>query len=497
MSDLYRTATIRGIERDWIARLGGGVLMERAAQAVADAAARLARGLPRAAPILALVGPGNNGGDALLAIAKLRERGFPAEALALSAAPPGAEDARAVWQAWTSAGGELAPLSSLAGRLTQARPAPLVIDGLFGIGLGRPLDGEAARAAQLLREARPAAVLAVDVPSGVDAETGGIVGGPGAPAVRADLTVTMIGDKPGLHTGPALDHVGRVQVAGLGVVPGVAADGELFGREEARARLKPRARDSHKGSFGSVLVIGGAEGTRGAALLAGLGAQAAGAGKVFVAGPDGPVFDPGQPQLMTRAPDAGFQGIDAVCIGCGLGRSDRAREALRQALQAPLPLAIDADALNLIAEDAALAALLAARRAPAVLTPHPLEAARLLGVRSAQIQADRIASAVALAGRTGAVALLKGAGSVVAVPGGGFSINASGCAALASAGTGDVLAGVVAALLAQGLPAPDAARTGAWVHGAAGELWQRGHASGAGLSAARLPELVTQALQPA
>lgn len=493
MTDLHRTATIRRVEREWIARLGGGVLMTRAAEAVADAAARIARTLPRGAPILALVGPGNNGGDALQAAALLRERGFPADALALSPDAPTADDARAVYDAWIAAGRPIAPLATLAERLAAQTPT-LVIDGLFGIGLARPLEGDAANAAAILAATPSATVLAVDVPSGIDADTGAIVGGPGAVAIRAAVTVTMLGDKPGLHTGVALDHVGRVEVASLGV-PAAPADGVLFDAAQACARLRPRARDSHKGRHGSVLVIGGAEGTRGAALLAALGAQAAGAGKVFVAGPDGPVFDPGQPQLMTRSLDSAFDDLDAICIGCGLGRSRRARAALNQVLARPLPLAIDADALNLLAEDAELAAQFAERGAPIVLTPHPLEAARMLGLSSAQVQADRIASAIALASRHDVVALLKGAGSVVAAPDSSFSINTSGGSALATAGTGDVLAGVVSALLAQGLSAADAARVGAWAHGAAGDLWQVEHPTGAGLSAARLPEFVTRALQ--
>jgi len=494
MSALFRTATIRALEREWIDRLGGGVLMERAAGAVAEAAARSARRLPRATPIVALVGPGNNGGDALLAVSKLRERGFPAHALALSDTEPSASDARAVWQQWHARGGAVGTLAELPSWLDRQ---PLVLDGLFGIGLGRALEGAAAEAVRLLDLAPQCETIAIDVPSGIDADTGAVVGGRDAPAIRAGLTVTMIGDKPGLHTGAALDHAGAVLVASLGLAHGTEADGELFGRALAQRLLRPRARDSHKGSFGSVLVVGGAAGTAGAALLAARGAQAAGAGKVFVAAPDGPVFDPGQPQLMTRAFDAGHEGIDAICIGCGLGRSATAGDALERALRSELPLVLDADALNLVADDPALARLLATREAPSVLTPHPLEAARLLGTSSRAIQSDRIGHAIALAAKTGAISLLKGAGSVLALPGGRFSIVAAGSPALATAGTGDVLAGVIAALLAQRLPAADAARLGAWAHGSAGELWQRGHPSGAGMSAAELPALVTTALAPA
>lgn len=494
MTALHLTASIRAIERAGQAALDEGALMARAAQAVADQTARLARSLPRATPIVALVGPGNNGGDALLAIAMLRDRGFPAAALTLTGREPAAADALAVWRRWTAAGGRLRPFADLAEWL--ARDA-IVVDGLFGIGLARPLDGDAAQAVAMLR---PAArrVVAVDVPSGLDADTGIVVGGNAACAVAAGLTVTMIADKPGLHTAAGLDHAGRVVVAGLGLDALAAtappADGHLLTPADAAAGIAPRGRDTHKGSFGSVLVIGGASGTAGAALLAARGAQSLGAGRVWIASPDAWVFDPGQPQLMTRRIDAAFDGLDAICIGCGLGQSEIARHALGEALRAGLPLTVDADALNLIASQPALARRLVASRAQVVLTPHPLEAARLLHTSAAAVQADRIGHALALAERFGKTVVLKGAGSIVASPGRPWDIVGSGCAALATAGTGDVLAGMVAALLGQHRDAHTAAATAAFVHGAAGDVWQQRHPSDAGLSAARLPELVADAL---
>jgi hydroxyethylthiazole kinase-like uncharacterized protein yjeF len=504
VNQLLRTASIRRIEQAWIALLGGGVLMQRAAEAVADAAARLARTLPRATPIVSLVGPGNNGGDALLAARLLHERGFPVAALALAPGPPAAADALAVWHAWCAAGLGVEPLSALPQWLARR---PIVIDGLFGIGLARPIEGEVAAAVRAL-DCGQSAVIAVDVPSGIDADRGCVVGGREGVAVRASLTVTMIADKPGLHTGAAVEHVGELRVARLDLegwpVAGEAApgaDGRLFDLPQARVLAPARPRDAHKGSFGGVLVVGGARGTTGAALLAARGAQCSGAGKVFVASPDGSVFDPGQPQLMTRAFDAPFEAMEAIAIGCGLGTGEAARHGLERALRSPLPLAIDADALNLAALEPALARRLAARTSPSVLTPHPLEAARLLGATTAEVQADRIAAACELARRTGAVVLLKGAGTVVASPARSgeavavdWTINASGGPTLASGGSGDVLAGVIAALLARGLAAPDAARLGAWLHGRAGDLWQLRHPSGTGLSAARLPELVVVAL---
>ena len=489
MSNLYRTETLRRIEGDWLARLPAGTLMERAAEALARTTNRLARALPRAAPIAAMVGPGNNGGDALLALSLLAARGFPVRAFALAADEPGADDARAVWRRWLAQGGRVEPLD----RIEPLLAAPLlVVDGLFGIGLQRPLQG-AAQSAVARLSASDATVVAVDVPSGIDADRGCVVGGSEGAAVRADVTVTMIGDKPGLHTGAALDHAGSIEIASLGLTDDVVeADGELFDRLRASGMLHARARDTHKGSFGAVVVIGGATGTTGAALLAALGAQSAGAGKVFVASPDAPVFHPGQPQLMTRPLDRALDGVDAVCIGCGLGVGKAARQALAAALRCPAALVIDADALNLVAAEPALARAVRARSAGTVLTPPPLEAARLLEVPVSEVQADRVAAATALAERFGATAVLKGAGTLICDPGERWSIVDCGTPALASAGTGDVLAGCIAALVAQGRSASESARLGVWVHGRAARLWQREHPHGVGLSAARLPDLIVE-----
>lgn len=499
---LLRSEAIRRLEQAWIARLAPGELMQRAAAAVAQAAARIARDLPRATPIVALVGPGNNGGDALLAASMLAHAGFPVHALSLGTEAPEAADAAAVWQRWSAGGGTLAGLDAL-GPLLAHRP--LVIDGLFGIGLTRPLAGAAAQAIAAVADAR-CPVAAVDVPSGIDADRGCVVGGRDGVAIRALVTVTMIADKPGLHTGAVLDHAGRVEVADLGIdatdhsraAPagadsGLAAAGTLFGAADASALLAVRARDTHKGSYGAVSAIGGATGTVGAVLLAARGAQAAGAGKVFVVSPDAPPFDAGQPQLMTRSIERALDGVQAACVGCGLGLDERARRTVGRALRAPIALSIDADALSLIACEPSLARALRARRAPTVLTPHPLEAARLLGRASTEVQADRLGAAHELAAGLRVVVVLKGAGTVIAAPDGQWSIVDSGSSALATAGSGDVLAGCIAALLAQGRDPAQAATLGAWLHGRAGDLWQGRHPRGIGLSAAEIPDLLVEA----
>ena len=273
--------------------------------------------------------------------------------------------------------------------------------------------------------------------------------------------------------------------------------GTLFDAACAAAAWRPRARDSNKGSHGSVLVYGGGAGMRGAALLAARGAQALGAGKVLVGTPDGELFDPGQPQLMTGAANPDFASFDAVVIGCGLGRCAPARERVAAALAGAPALVLDADALNLLAADPTLAdARFTGAPAPQrrVMTPHPLEAARLLGCDAAQVQADRRGAALALARRYRMVALLKGAGSVVATPEGNWSIVDAGGPALASAGTGDVLAGMIGALLARGQSPEQAVCAAAWLHGRAGSRFEIAHGHAEGLSAAELPQLVRDAL---
>ena len=507
---LLRSASIRSLEQAALARTAPGELMTQAASAVADATERLARGLPAGTPVHAFCGPGNNGGDALLAAMLLRERGFDARAFELAgacaAANPPADSARVREQA-ARIGMTPILIDTVDGLREALAPAPLVLDGLFGIGLARPLAGLAEAFCRLIEEPRDGpgpTVVAIDVPSGIDADTGVVVGGPGAAAVRAALTVTMISDKPGLRTGAALDHVGKVLVAPLGVAaaanslasppaaprrPGTLADGQLFTRADAAALLPPRPRDSSKGSYGSVLVVGGAAGMSGAALLAGRAAQCSGAGKVWIASPDGPVFDPAQPQLMTRSAEAPFEPRATIVAGCGLGTGPRAEALLARVLASGLPAVLDADALNLLAPLSP-----PPPDSLPVLTPHPLEAARLTGSGVADIQADRIGAACTIAEARRAVVVLKGAGSVVAHPDGRWAILDSGGPALATAGTGDVLAGLIGGLRAQGLPAWEAALLGCWAHGHAADRWTAASGRAAGLSAARLPELAAAAL---
>lgn len=508
---LLTCSVIRALEARALAATPAGLLMDRAASAVAEACASLLRAAPGRTPVLALVGPGNNGGDALLAALELASRGWSVSALATSSERPSAADARRARDAWDAGGRPLHGIDDLDALLADR---PLVIDGLFGIGLARALSAPLAAIATRIAEAG-LTVVAVDVPSGLDADRGSVVGGAAGTAIRAHLTVTMIADKPGLHTGAGASHAGRVQVADLGLpsldLPARAfaapADGPLpWGRlidgDTVGPLLPARDRDTHKGRFGDVLVVAGAPSMRGAATLAALGAQAVGAGRLYLGVDDAAAAPASHPELMMRRitpgsseGEAALGRAQAVVIGCGLGQGAAATAALAAALAHPAGLVIDADGLNGVAADGHLAERLAARAAagrPTVLTPHPLEAARLLGLQTAEVQRDRIGSACRLAAATGACVVLKGAGTVVALPDGSWTVNASGGPILSVAGTGDVLAGTIGGLLAAGLAPAEAAARGAWLHGAAGDAlaadpdWQ----GGVGLPASRLAEAI-------
>lgn len=432
---LLRTAGIRAIE----ARFADAVppLMERAGAAVA-AAARAMLGETRG-PVLIVAGPGNNGGDGLVADRLLKEQGIET--------------------AVVRAGIDAIP----------ARDWQLVIDAIFGIGLARPVEGRMAELIDAMNAlGRP--ILAVDVPSGLCADTGRVIGHAGR-AVRASKTLTFIAGKPGLYTLDGPDHCGEVAVDTLGLDVG-ETEGQLISREPFRACLKPRRRNTHKGDHGNAVIIGGAPGMAGAALLAGRAALKLGAGRVYVGMLERLAVDPAQPELMLRPADEVFALATALAVGPGLGQSPAACELLRRAIDAPLSLVLDADALNLLAAHPVLAAKVSRRGTPnltAILTPHPAEAGRLLGTGTDAVQADRLAAATGLARRFNAHVVLKGCGSVVATPEGRWFVNATGNAGLAAAGSGDVLTGMIAALLAQGWPALEAALAAVHLHGAAAD----------------------------
>jgi len=457
---IYRVAGIRAIEARYLPD-ATPPLMERAGAAAAEVAKRLASGRP--GPVLIAAGPGNNGGDGFVVGRMLREAGR--EVLVVFAGAPGKlpPDAAAAYGAYMESGGRTVP----APPADAAEPA-LAVDALFGIGLQRPLAGPYAEWVAWLNRLR-CPVLAIDIPSGLDADTGRVLGS----AVRATHTATFIALKPGLLTLDGPDHCGEVLVHGLGLDAVAAAppEGLTVGPALFATVLKPRPRNSHKGMAGDAGIIGGAPGMVGAALLAGRAALKLGAGRVFVgllAG-DALRIDPAFPELMFRDARQVVDIASAMAVGPGLGSGQPARELLAAAIARPVPLVLDADALNLVAEHPVLARHLARREVPTLITPHPAEAARLLGSTTAEVQQDRIVSARALAERFRCHAVLKGCGSLVAAPDGRWFVNATGNPGMASAGMGDVLTGIAVALLAQH-PDPLAALLAAvHLHGSAAD----------------------------
>lgn len=494
---LYSVDQIRAIEAAAQAVSEPGALMRRAGEAASAHALELL-GLSTG-PVLVLAGPGNNGGDALECAANLVASGIEVDIVHLAGGAPSPEARQALARAQAALGSR-ARLLDCTDAIDPARAYRLAIDGLFGIGLARPLAGRARALVDSLNtwsETARCPVLALDVPSGLDADTGALIGSISAPdgvAVVATHTLTFLGDKPGLHMADGADHAGRVAVDFLGVdaAQAEAARACLNDPSLFAAHLAPRRRNSHKGMYGDVAILGGARGMAGAALLASRAALYAGSGRVFVAAIDGNIgVDPVHPEIMFRdAAGFAFGMKTTVGAGPGMGDSDAAKHCLAKVVDAAGALLLDADALNLLAASPELQARVAARANPALLTPHPLEAARLLGVTAAIIQADRLENARELAMRLNAVVVLKGAGSVIARPDGEVAINTSGNPGLATGGTGDVLSGLCAALLAQGWPAWEAGLGGAWLHGAAADRLVADGVGPIGMTAGELPAAI-------
>ena len=455
---LFLARDIRSIDRQWAASHPDVSLMEKAGSATAELAGTLAS--ESGGAVLVLVGPGNNGGDALVAARLLASQGF--RVTAVSRADPARlpPDAARAWAAWRESGGTILP------DIPSSQRFSLVIDGLFGVGLTRGVAGDEARwvaLANLLSCPK----LALDVPSGLDSDSGRIHGC----ALRADHTLSFLGLKPGLFTADGPDYAGELHLDALGVDPSAfpATHGIALTQLEHRHRLPARARNSHKGLYGHVGIIGGSSGMVGACLIAGRAALQHGAGRVTLGTLDERiVVDYSEPRLMFAVPEELLDAkLSVLAIGPGLGQNTRAHALLEAAFAAPCPLVLDADALNLLANDPELARQAGRRSHPTLLTPHPGEAARLLGVAAADIQANRIESAQQLCGRYHAHVALKGAGTVIVHPGGRYAVNTSGGPWLAQAGSGDRLTGMVAALLGQGMATGDALEAAVWLHGSA------------------------------
>jgi hydroxyethylthiazole kinase-like uncharacterized protein yjeF len=426
-SPICLAADIRRLEK----AAGDAPLMQRAGAAAAELATRICS----EKDILVLAGPGNNGGDARIAADLLKQKFFRVVVATKAAEIP--SDVR-----WG-----------------------LVIDGLFGIGLARDLEGEHAKLVEWTnRQGCP--VLALDIPSGIDSDTGRVLGC----AVRATHTLTFIALKPGLLTLDGPDHCGEISVASLGLDIGDArawvASPDLFS-----SILLQRKKNFHKGNAGSLGILGGAGGMAGAALLAGRAALKLGAGRVYI----GPLseaipVDPLAPELMLRHPDdvLGID-LDALVIGPGLGEGERAETLVGAVLASDIPCVVDADGLNLISGNEEFRKACAHRKAETLLTPHPAEAARLLGSNVRDVQANRVNAAQTLAENFNAHVVLKGNGSIIVARDGHWFVNRSGNPGMASAGMGDVLSGFLGALLAQGYSGETALVLGVHLHGVAAD----------------------------
>ena len=459
---LYDTAALRVLEQRMAQVLGDeGVLMQRAGLAAWHC---LLEHWPQAQRIVVVCGPGNNGGDGYVLATHALAAGRSVRVLRLAAHAPRSVQARRAHAGFESAGGQV---EVFAGSLPEA---DLVTDALFGIGLARAPDPEAAALIAAIN-AGATPVLALDVPSGVDADRGCV---PGI-AVQATRTLQFIAPHPGLATGAALDHVGGCGLSTLDIDPSLLRDIPVaawaIAADALGDWLHPRPRDSHKGGNGHVLCIGGDHGSGGAIVLCTQAALRSGAGLASVATRPEHVT-----AMLARQPEAMAHGLDSadalapllqragvVAIGPGLGQGGWGRMLLDAALVAGKPLLLDADALNLLAASP--------RTLPAstILTPHPGEAARLLGIDTAQVQADRYAAARALVERHGCVVVLKGAGTIVMAPQRTPCVVAAGNPGMAVGGMGDLLSGVIAALRAQGMEAFDAAACGALLHAVAGD----------------------------
>jgi hydroxyethylthiazole kinase-like uncharacterized protein yjeF len=465
MRTAYSVETVRNAERGLMARLPEGALMQRAAAGLAAACAEML-GRVYGSRVVLLVGSGDNGGDALYAGARLARRGAGVTALLL--APERAH-----------AGG-LAALRRAGGRAVAAtaaevgeevlRRADLVVDGIVGIGGKGGLRADAAQLVRIVADER-VPVVAVDLPSGVDADSGEVRG----EAVRADLTVTFGTHKPGLLIDPARDYAGSVRLVDIGLRDVLPAEPELEALQHAdvAALLPVPGAESDKYRRGVVGIAAGSARYPGAAVLAVSGALRGGAGAVRYVGPAGDAVLARFPETLVsdQGPEKAGR-VQAWVVGPGAG-DDAATVA--EVLEADVPVLVDADGLRLAERDA-----VRGRTAPTLMTPHAGEAAALLGVAREEVEGARLASARELAARYGATVLLKGSTTLVADSGGGaVRVNATGTAWLATAGSGDVLSGLAGSLLASGLSASDAGSVAAYLHGLAGRFAAHGAPAGA------------------
>lgn len=466
---LYDSAAVRALEVSANARLSGDAfaLMARAGQA---AWREVLQHWPQAHRIIVACGPGNNGGDGYVLARHAQQSGRDVQVIRLAAHPPRGELARHAADAYEGAGGGVVEFRGTLGE------ADLIVDAVFGIGLARAPDEATAALIEAINRA-PAPVFSLDVPSGLDADRGSAPGS----VVRATRTLQFIVEHAGLRTGMALDQVGELSVVSLDVAPALVDASPVHARmllpSDLQAWFEARPRNAHKGMFGHVLCVGGEHGIGGAVLLAGESALRCGAGLVSLAtrAPHVTAALARRPELMAHAVESPQElhpllvRSDVVALGPGLGQSAWSQALQSQVMQSGKPLVVDADALNLLS--------LRAQSLPAdsIVTPHPGEAARLLGISSAEVQANRYAAVRLLCEIFDCVVVLKGAGTLVAAPGELPRVIAAGNPGMSVGGMGDVLTGCIAALRAQGLSPFEAASAGALLHAMAGDLAGREH----------------------
>ncbi len=483
---LVTAAEMRELDRRTIEQAGvpSLQLMEAAGRAVSDAVRELLP-RPRRGPVVIVAGKGNNGGDGLVVARLLHDAGIPAEVCLLPAAAELSGDAATNFHRAWWLGVSIYPQASVELLNQRLARAAVIVDAVLGTGASGEVHGPAREAIAAMNSAA-APVVAVDIPSGVHADTGALLGD----AVCAEITVTMGLPKLGLFQYPGRAYVGRVQVADIGIpdriVDSAGLNGYLAEEADVAAMLPARPADMHKGAAGRLLVVAGSVGMTGAAALCALAAMRSGAGLVFLACPrslndilevkctevltrplpetvDRSLALEAEAELLAQAAE-----VDAVVLGPGVSQHPETAELVRRLARAlPVPTVIDADGLNAFA---GRAEELADRPAPTILTPHPGEMSRLTGRSIAEISADRPAAARELAAHTGAVVVLKGAGTVTCAPEGEMWVNPTGNQALASGGTGDVLAGMMGAFLAGGAAPLHAAVAAVWYHGRAAEV---------------------------
>jgi len=464
---VYTTDQIREIERIAFSSVSSYVLMERAGSAISNLAiSEIPQGKNR---VLVLAGPGNNGGDAYIAASNLKSSGFEVTVVSIGESQKKGSDAKKARKAWIESGGTISDST------IDFDAHDLIIDGLLGIGLSRDIEHDFH---QIIADANSSKlpIISIDIPSGLDSENGDVRG----ICIHATHTVTFLGYKIGLHTGHGPDYCGEIHLDTLGLSRRAEPDGigYLIGEDIVKHALPPRWPTSNKGNHGHVAVIGGAFGMTGAAILAARAALNLGSGKVtigFLCEP--PAADWIQPELMlkTATECKGVSSLNCICIGPGLGVSQEALEILNEVLTKDIPVVLDADAINLVAKHEKTRILLTNRTSPTVLTPHPGEAARLIGCEIHEVQKNRILHACNLSQEFDADVLIKGAGSVCALSDGSWFINTSGNPGLASAGMGDALTGIIGALIAQGAHSHAALLASVHLHGlAADELVKNG-----------------------